>query len=90
MGKKTLPEPPLESPIPFSTGCNGEFIPREPGDRERRSEEMFRALVDERSGKLGISRRSLQSKMKELGLREEIAKQGGVASPDLDDDDDDV
>ena len=37
--------------------------------------------------KLGISRRSLQSKMKELGLREEIAKQGGV-SP-LDDDDDD-
>jgi two-component system response regulator AtoC len=40
--------------------------------------------------KLGISRRSLQSKMKELGLREEIAKQGGVSSPDLDDDDDDV
>ena len=38
--------------------------------------------------KLGISRRSLQSKMKELGLREEIAKQGGV-SPGLDDDDDD-
>jgi two-component system response regulator AtoC len=37
--------------------------------------------------KLGISRRSLQSKMKELGLREEIAKQGGVSSPDLDDDD---
>jgi transcriptional regulator with GAF, ATPase, and Fis domain len=34
--------------------------------------------------KLGISRRSLQSKMKELGLREEIAKQGGVNSPDLD------
>jgi two-component system, NtrC family, response regulator AtoC len=28
--------------------------------------------------KLGISRRSLQSKMKELGLREEIAKQGGA------------
>jgi two-component system response regulator AtoC len=40
--------------------------------------------------KLGISRRSLQSKMKELGLREEIAKQGGVspASPDDDDEDD--
>ncbi|HVI03316.1 MAG TPA: sigma-54 dependent transcriptional regulator [Enhygromyxa sp.] len=39
--------------------------------------------------KLGISRRSLQSKMKELGLREEIAKQGGVSTPNLDDDDDD-
>ncbi len=39
--------------------------------------------------KLGISRRSLQSKMKELGLREEIAKQGGVAAKGFDDDDDD-
>ena len=40
--------------------------------------------------KLGISRRSLQSKMKELGLREEIAKQGGVAlSPSDDEDDED-
>jgi two-component system response regulator AtoC len=41
--------------------------------------------------KLGISRRSLQSKMKELGLREEIAKQGGVSpqSPDDDEDDED-
>ena len=58
MGKKTLPEPPLESPIPFSTGCNGEFVPREPGERERRSEELFRALVDERSTKLGMSRRA--------------------------------
>ena len=48
------------------------------------------ANVTRSARKLGISRRSLQSKMKELGLREEIAKQGGVASPDLDDDDDDV
>jgi two-component system response regulator AtoC len=40
--------------------------------------------------KLGISRRSLQSKMKELGLREEIAKQGGVAARGDDDDDDDL
>ncbi|HLT38828.1 MAG TPA: sigma-54 dependent transcriptional regulator [Enhygromyxa sp.] len=39
--------------------------------------------------KLGISRRSLQSKMKELGLREEIAKQGGVNPPEGDEDDDD-
>jgi two-component system response regulator AtoC len=40
--------------------------------------------------KLGISRRSLQSKMKELGLREEIAKQGGVAAKGDEDDDDDL
>ncbi len=37
------------------------------------------ANVTRSARKLGISRRSLQSKMKELGLREEIAKQGGVA-----------
>jgi two-component system, NtrC family, response regulator AtoC len=35
------------------------------------------ANVTRSARKLGISRRSLQSKMKELGLREEIAKQGG-------------
>jgi DNA-binding NtrC family response regulator len=40
--------------------------------------------------KLGISRRSLQSKMKELGLREEIAKQSGVAAKADDEDDDDL
>jgi len=39
------------------------------------------ANVTRSARKLGISRRSLQSKMKELGLREEIAKQGTVSSP---------
>ncbi|PRQ04861.1 sigma-54-dependent transcriptional regulator [Enhygromyxa salina] len=39
------------------------------------------ANVTRSARKLGISRRSLQSKMKELGLREEIQKQGGVSSP---------
>ena len=39
------------------------------------------ANVTRSARKLGISRRSLQSKMKELGLREEIAKQGNVSSP---------
>jgi two-component system response regulator AtoC len=46
------------------------------------------ANVTRSARKLGISRRSLQSKMKELGLREEIAKQGGVAVKGFDDDDD--
>ena len=39
------------------------------------------ANVTRSARKLGISRRSLQSKMKELGLREEIASKGAVASP---------
>jgi predicted TIM-barrel fold metal-dependent hydrolase len=63
MGRKTLPEPPLESPIPFATGSNGEFVPREPGERERRAEARFRELVDERSGKLGVSRRAFLDSM---------------------------
>ena len=37
------------------------------------------ANVTRSARKLGISRRSLQSKMKELGLREEIAKSGSVS-----------
>lgn len=43
------------------------------------------ANVTRSARKLGISRRSLQSKMKELGLREEIAKQGGVSPQPPDD-----
>jgi DNA-binding NtrC family response regulator len=43
------------------------------------------ANVTRSARKLGISRRSLQSKMKELGLREEIQKQGGISSPGGDD-----
>jgi two-component system, NtrC family, response regulator AtoC len=39
------------------------------------------ANVTRSARKLGISRRSLQSKMKELGLREEIQKQGAPPSP---------
>ena len=40
------------------------------------------ANVTRSARKLGISRRSLQSKMKELGLREEIQKQGSGGTPD--------
>ncbi|WP_052553411.1 sigma-54-dependent transcriptional regulator [Enhygromyxa salina] len=43
------------------------------------------ANVTRSARKLGISRRSLQSKMKELGLREEIQKTGNVSSPSPED-----
>src|SRR5687767_11542293 len=55
--KKTGPDHTPVSPIPFSHGSNGEFAPRAPGERERRAETMFRRMVDERAGKLGVSRR---------------------------------
>lgn len=53
-----MPEPPLQSPIPFSAGSNGEFVPDEPGEREARAEARFRELVDQRCRRLGTSRRA--------------------------------
>jgi len=55
--KKSLPEQPLRSPIPFHTGSNGEFVPRDPTDLDRRAEARYREIVDENSRRLGISRR---------------------------------
>jgi len=63
MWRKSQPELPLESPISFHCGSNGEFVPRDPGAREQRAETMFRALVDERTRKLGISRRAFLDSM---------------------------
>jgi hypothetical protein len=60
---KSRPEPPLQSPIPFHHGSNGEYVPREPGERVRRSEELFRAMVDERSKRLGKTRREFIDSM---------------------------
>jgi uncharacterized protein len=57
MGKKTAPDLPLCSPIPFSPGSNGEAAPRAPSRRDRQAEELFRRLVDDRSRALGVSRR---------------------------------
>jgi predicted TIM-barrel fold metal-dependent hydrolase len=55
---KTDPEPALESPIPFHCGSNGEYVPREKDARAARAEVMFRELVDDRSRRLGMSRRA--------------------------------
>ena len=59
--RKSRPELEPESPIPFTHGSNGEFVPREPDERARRSEELFRRTVDERSRRLGVSRERLGS-----------------------------
>ncbi|MEQ9319266.1 MAG: amidohydrolase family protein [Polyangiaceae bacterium] len=55
--KKSQPDPALESPIPFRTGCNGEFAPRPETSKDRLAERTFRDRVTERARKLGISRR---------------------------------
>ena len=55
--KKSQPESPLRSPIPFRTGSNGEFAPRAPTDRDARAEEAYRRIVDTNARRLGVSRR---------------------------------
>src|SRR5262245_13941233 len=55
---KTTPELPLRSPIPFRTGSNGEFVPREPTELDRRAEEEFRTVVDTNARRRGMSRRA--------------------------------
>ena len=63
MARKSELDLPIASPIPFGGGCNGEMIPREPGPREARAEARFRELVDDRSRRLGVSRRRFVESM---------------------------
>jgi hypothetical protein len=58
MAKKSVPEPELESPIPFHTGSNGEFEPRPKTDQDRLAERTFKELVIEKARKLGMPRRT--------------------------------
>ncbi|MEM7135242.1 MAG: amidohydrolase family protein [Myxococcota bacterium] len=55
--KKSADEPPIESPIPFRTGSNGEVAPRPFEKRDRIAEETFAKLVEEKARYLGLSRR---------------------------------
>ncbi|MGB5812732.1 MAG: amidohydrolase family protein [Polyangiales bacterium] len=55
--KKSAEDPPIESPIPFRTGSNGEVAPRPPTKHDRIAEESFRALVEENARRAGLSRR---------------------------------
>ncbi len=59
--KKSANEAPIESPIPFRTGSNGEFDPPPPTKRDRIAEETFQRLVVEKARRLGISRRDFVS-----------------------------
>ena len=54
---KSVTELPVESPIPFHTGCNGEFFPPPPSDRDRRAEELFLRVSQDKARRLGVSRR---------------------------------
>ena len=55
--KKTTTETPIESPIAFHAGSNGEFSPLPISERDRQALEHYRGLVDTNARRLGISRR---------------------------------
>ncbi|MDH4281844.1 MAG: amidohydrolase [Myxococcales bacterium] len=55
--KKSAQECPIESPIPFRTGSNGEFEPPAPSRRDRVATEMFHRISAEKARRLGVSRR---------------------------------
>jgi uncharacterized protein len=56
--KKSAPdELELRSPIPFVPASNGEHWPKEPDERDLRALKLFRQMVDDRTRKLGVSRR---------------------------------
>jgi predicted TIM-barrel fold metal-dependent hydrolase len=55
--KKTTPEAPLCSPIPFRTGSNGELVPAPVTARDVRAEAEFKRIVETNSRRLGVSRR---------------------------------
>lgn len=57
MGKKSAHERPLRSPIPFHPQSNGEFIPPPASERDHRAAALFQRLADEKSRRLGVSRR---------------------------------
>lgn len=57
MSKKSELEQALQSPIPFRTGCNGEFIPKPVTERDTKAEALFMRLADQRARRMGISRR---------------------------------
>lgn len=58
MSVKSTPEPELESPIPFGPVSNGE-VPPPPRTRTHDvADELYRRVVDEKSRRLGISRRA--------------------------------
>ena len=56
--KKTAHEPAIESPIPFRTGCNGEYEPLPVTDNDVLAERTFMQLVADKARRLGMSRRN--------------------------------
>jgi predicted TIM-barrel fold metal-dependent hydrolase len=55
--KKSQPDLPITSPIPFTRGSNGEIEPHRVDGRDVRAHELFMRLVEEKSKRVGVGRR---------------------------------
>lgn len=57
VSRKSDPDAPLELPVSFRRGSNGEFEPPPLRARDLQAEEALRRLVDEKARRLGLTRR---------------------------------
>lgn len=57
-GKKTGPDDPILPPLDFDPPSNGEFVPLPPTRAGRRRWELWRSIVEDKSRRLGITRRA--------------------------------
>ena len=55
--RKSRSEPPVQSPIAFHPCSNGEYCPPPKSARDRSAEELFARIADDKSRRLGITRR---------------------------------
>src|SRR5687767_4002709 len=59
--RKSQPDEPLESPVAFRPGSNGEFVPAPPTSADARAERTYQHVVADSARRLGISRRHFVS-----------------------------
>lgn len=57
MIKKSQTPPPLRVPIPFTHGCNGEYVPPAPSQLDKWATKYYWRLAGEHARKLGLTRR---------------------------------
>jgi predicted TIM-barrel fold metal-dependent hydrolase len=57
-GKKSEPESPILPPMDFAPPSNGEFCPRPPGPLAQQRWRLWRAIVEEKHQRLGMTRRA--------------------------------
>lgn len=91
MTKKTDPEEPIESAIPFHPCSNGEYAPLLPTRRAKQAQLLWQELVEEKHRRLGMSRRQFAQSACGIATSlfvinqlacDETSRSSGTVSPD--------